>query len=276
MKIEVLLSVLNLRENYEDFFRTINLQTDIVVGNQCNIMSDKSGCYDGHNFKIISREDRGVGKNRNVCLFNSSADVVVFADNDIRYYDGLKEKIERNYKKYPKADLIIFNYKESRDGELLHDINKANKKACFKDLTKFGTWAITARRLSVLKNRISFSLLFGGGAKYSCGEDSLFLFDCNKKGLKIYLTSDTLGEVIHKESTWFNGINEKYIYDKGALFCALSPKWCKTIIRYHIFKHRRKYRKYFPLSYVKKIMFAGAKDFKSRSYNESENFNIFE
>ena len=33
---------------------------------------------------------------------------------------------------------------------------------------------------------ITFSLLFGGGAKYSNGEDSLFLKDCLKYGLVVY------------------------------------------------------------------------------------------
>ena len=244
-----------------DFLTHMNIQTDIIIGNQCDRHDNETLDYNGHTVTVLSRNERGVGKNRNTCLFHSSGDILLFADDDVCYYDGYAEKIEAYYKAHPDADVVIFNFKEKRGDEPIHDINTQDKKARRKDITKFGTWAVSVKRESILKKEISFSLLFGGGAKYGCGEDSLFLTECWRKGLNIYLSSDTLGEVIHKESTWFNGITEKYVFDKGALFKAMCPKFSKLFIIRHAFKYRKLYAQYGSSKKVLKVMFRGAKDY---------------
>lgn len=262
MTVEVLLSMMFLRKPFENFLDGINLETDIVICNQCDSNGDEKFLYKGNKVTVLSRNERGVGRSRNICLACSTADIVLFADNDVKYYDEYKKKIEKYYKEHPRADLVIFNFKEKRGEEPIHDINKKNKRAHFKDIMKFGAWAITAKRESILKKRISFSLLFGGGSKYSMGEDTLFLTDCYRNGLKIYLSDITLGEVVHKESTWFDGITVKYIHDKGALFKAISPRLYRFLIMYHVFKHSKDY---LPIGKIKKIlniMHIGVKDYE--------------
>lgn len=64
---------------------------------------------------------------------------------------------------------------------------------------------------------MTFNLLFGGGAKYSCGEDSIFLAGVLKAGLKVWTIPGYIGTVTHGDSTWFNGYTDKYLYDKGVL-----------------------------------------------------------
>lgn len=262
MKVEILLATMFFEKEDDNFLDLMNIQTDIIVGNQCNENKNKVFEYRGNNVTVLSRDERGVGKNRNLALFYSDADIVLFADNDVRYYDGYGKKIEEYYKAHPDADVVIFNFKEKRGDEPLHDINLKNKKARLKDITKFGTWAVTAKRKSILKKRISFSLLFGGGAKYSMGEDSLFLSDCYKSGMNIYLSNETIGEVIHRESTWFNGLTEKYIFDKGVLFRAMSPRICKLLLIYHVVKHRKMYSRYGRLTNVLEIIFRGANEYR--------------
>lgn len=261
MKIEVLLATMFYEKESEDFLDLMNIQTDLIIGNQSDYDENCLVDYKNNTIRILSRNERGVGKNRNTCLFYSEADIILFADNDVCYYEGYGEKIKEYYEKNPKADIVIFNFKEKRGEEELHDINTKSKKARLKDIVKFGTWAVSARRESILKARICFSLLFGGGAKYSCGEDTLFLIDCYKKGLKIYLSDITLGEVIHRESTWYIGVNEKYIFDKGALFKAIKPKNYKPLIYYHVFKHRKLYAAFGSIREVIKMMIRGAKDY---------------
>ncbi len=262
MKIEVLLATMFYERESADYLNKMNIQTDTIVANQCDHLSNDIISFNNHRIQILSRPDRGVGLNRNLALFSSDADIVIFADNDVCYYDGYAEKVERYYSEHPDADVVIFNFKEKRGDEDFHDINLKNKRAKFKDITKFGAWAITARRNRLLQERISFSLLFGGGAKYSCGEDSLFLRDCYNKGLHIYLCSQTLGEVIHRESTWYSGLTEKYIYDKGVLFKAMCPSLYRVYLLYHTIKHRRMYKTHFTLKKTLKIMFKGAKEYE--------------
>lgn len=263
MKVEVLLATMFFEQEDENFLEFMNIQTDIIIGNQCDYNRNETFTHNGNNVTVLSRKERGVGRNRNTCLFYSNADIVLFADNDVRYYDGYGKKIVEYYQAHPDADVVIFNFKEKRGDEPLHDINLKNKKARYKDITKFGTWAVTARRKSILKKRISFSLLFGGGEKYSMGEDSLFLSDCYKSGMNIYLSNETIGEVIHRESTWFNGINEKYIFDKGVLFRAMSPVMCKLLLIYHAVKHRKEYSEFGNLQDILKVMFSGADEYSN-------------
>ena len=77
---------------------------------------------------------------------------------------------------------------------------------------------MAARREKLKKAGVWFSLLFGGGAPYSCGEDSLFLMDCLRKGLRIYKIPVEIGEEVYRPSTWFEGYHEKFFYDRGYLF----------------------------------------------------------
>lgn len=261
MKIEVLLATMFYEKENENFLDLMNVQTDIIIGSQGDYDENCLMQYNNYTVKVLHRNERGVGKNRNLCLFHSNADIVLFADNDVCYYDGYAERIKEYFEKNPKADLVIFNFKEKRGEEIKENINTKDKKARLKDIVKFGAWAICARRESIEKARISFSTLFGGGAKYSCGEDTLFLTDCFNKGLKIYLSSIKIGEVIHKESTWFNGITEKYIFDKGALFKAMSPRNYRFLICYHVLKHRKLYSSFGSIKEVLKIMLRGAKDY---------------
>lgn len=265
MSVEVLLATMHLQnEEIEDFLRAANIDSDIVIGNQCDRTEDLTLRYGEHAVTVLSRTDRGVGKNRNETLAHSQADFLIFADNDVRYYDGYAEKIEKYYREHADADVVIFNFKKRRGDEPWEDLHSENKRATFRHMMRFGAIAVTARRESLFKARVTFSLLFGGGAKYGSGEDSLFLIDCYKRGLRVYLCSETLGEVDNAESTWFHGYDEKYFYDRGALFKAMCPRIYRFGIMWHVFKYRKRYIAFGPLKKVRAVMLKGAREYTAR------------
>ena len=72
-------------------------------------------------------------------------------------------------------------------------------------------------------NNITFSLLFGGGARYCAGEDVTFVQDCLKSGLRVYKSPIIMSVMKQDSSTWFKGYDEKYFHDKGALLAANFP-----------------------------------------------------
>ncbi len=261
MKFEVLMATMFFEKESPDFLKELNLGTDIIIGNQCDYDKDESFDFEGNRVLVLSRNDRGVGKNRNLSLMASDADIVLFADNDVKYFDGYKEKAEDFYNSHLDADVVIFNFKEQRGNEPLRDVNTKDKKAKLSDLTSFGAWAISAKREKLLEKGISFSLLFGGGAKYSAGEDSLFLMDCYRKGLSVWLCSETLGTVVHRESTWFKGVSEKLLYDRGAFYAAASKRSYGFFILVHAFKHKEMYAEIGNISKIIKIMLLGAKEY---------------
>ena len=83
--------------------------------------------------------------------------------------------------------------------------------------------------------------MFGGGTEFSCGEDTIFLQDCAKKGLRIYTDTTTLGTIDNGESTWFHGYTDKFFIDKGVLYKYVFGGWARLLSLYHVVKHRKKY-----------------------------------
>ena len=135
---------------------------------------------------MISSADRGVGKNRNKALIYASGDYLLCADQDMIYLNGYDKIVEEAFEKCPKADVIVFKL------EYLNRFTPARKeKNKFKRVywwnsMRYGAARIAIKKSAVDKSCLSFSPLYGGGAPFSSGEDSLFIRDAFLKGLKMY------------------------------------------------------------------------------------------
>lgn len=242
MNIEVLVAAMNQKDH--SLLEKMNIQSNVIVGNQCDFNSIENFEFRGFEAVYLNFNERGVGLNRNNSLMRAKGDIVVFADDDVIYNDGYAQKILKEYEEHPQADVIVFNFLVSRDGEPLHERVHKNGFAGRKGITSFATFTITARLESLRKKNIVFHQMFGGGTKYSHGEDSIFLKDCVDKGLKIYTTTEIIGTVYHSESTWFKGFSDKYFQDTGAVYAYMYPKLAGVIAVYHVLKHRNEYKDY--------------------------------
>ena len=174
----------------------------------------------------------------------ASGDIILFADDDVVYYNGYEKTITDYYKAHPKADVVIFNFKMKRGNSDFYERVTKEGRVNRRNATKYGTYCITAKREKLRTANIFFHLDFGGGTKYSSGEDSIFLQDCIKKKLKVYSTRTMIGEVTHKRSTWYNGLNDKYFFDKGVLFSTMFPKMCVAYSLVHCVKQHKRYSDY--------------------------------
>lgn len=218
----------------------MNLQTDALVGNQCDRNAVEEFDYRGHCIRYYSFAERGVGLNRNTTLMRASADVVLFADADVVYADGYADTVLRAYAEHPAADVILFNMKLSYHGEPPHDVVFRNRYVGRRALSRFGTVCISARTRALKRANVTFHRMFGGGAEFASGEDTIFLQDCVRKGLRVFACAQTLGSAVGK-STWFEGYTDKYFFDKGVLFYYLYPRLAEPLVVYHALKHRRDY-----------------------------------
>ncbi len=220
MTFELLISALN--SECDKLIQKMNIQSDAVLVNQCD--EDDEKVLDKGSFKIrlILQSQRGVGLSRNTALLSSTADIILFSDEDIIYEDGYEEKVKEAFAKHPDASVITFNINvdERRRTYFNEDVHKIN----YLNYGRYPAYAIAARRKDIVDNNIAFSLLFGGGAKYSNGEDSLFLHDCLKAGLKMYSETALLGREEYRESTWFSGYTDKFFFDRGVLYHFLYGK----------------------------------------------------
>ncbi|MBR3133263.1 MAG: glycosyltransferase family 2 protein [Clostridia bacterium] len=254
MKLEVLLSVMNLRLDNLD---KMNITSDCVVINQC----DKNDFTQYKNFRIYSCDERGLSNSRNKGLDNVKGDIIVLCDDDVVYNKDYERLILEEFDKNKDADIITFNI-DSPNREI--KFNKKNKRLHFYNVLRYTSSRIAFRRESV--GNIRFNTLFGAGAKYQSGEDTIFLVDCLKKGLKIYSSTKNIGIVYQTNSTWFNGYNEKFFYDKGAVFAGISRRFRIVLILQYLLRHKEvlKEIKFFNAF---KLMVKGSKDYIKKDVN---------
>ena len=242
MSLQVIVATVN-QIDYSLLDR-MNIQSDAIICNQCDRTAFEEFNYKGHKIKWFSFPERGVGLNRNNGLMRATADIVLFADDDVVYLNGYPEIIEGYYRQNPHADVVVFNLNKKKvDGSIKPVVVKEGR-ASKKDLTRYGTIFISARRERLHFKNIFFHLQFGGGALYSCGEDTLFLQDCKKKGMRIYITKKTIGAFEQGESTWFNGYTDKFFYDKGIVYYLIDRSFASLFALYHCIKHWDLYKEY--------------------------------
>ncbi|MBR2459749.1 MAG: glycosyltransferase family 2 protein [Clostridia bacterium] len=217
----------------------MNLQSDAIIGNQSN--ENKVECfeYNGHEIKYYSFAERGVGLNRNNTLMRADAEYCLIADDDMKYYDGYPETVEKAFAEHPDADVLIFNVDEPMRKPYV--IRKAHRVNHF-NYMRYATFRFAFRTEAIRRRGIAFNLSFGGGAKYSHGEDSLFLCDCLNKDLRIMALPISIATLTYtRESTWFKGFDDRYFSDQGALFAAISRKSLSLLCLQDVIRHRKKY-----------------------------------
>lgn len=242
MTLQVL--VATMHQNDRTLPQKMNIQSDAIIGNQCDRNEVETFDFNGHTITYLSFAERGVGLNRNNALMRATADVCLFADDDVVYYDGYPELIRRTYAEHPDADVIIFNMRIHQPGGKTEERVRKDGYVGRSGITRYGTVCISIKNESVKRKNIHFHRMFGGGTEHSNGEDSIFLHDCVNAGLKIYTSTRTLGEVHNEVSTWFNGYTDKFFYDRGVLFGYLYPSLARLLAVYHVVKHRGTYAGY--------------------------------
>lgn len=220
MKLEVLLSCMN-EENFSIIDR-INLDSDILIVNQCHENSYLEEIRNGYNCRMIKTTKRGLSHSRNELLNNMNGDIGIFCDDDVIYFDNYKEIIEKAFNELKDADIVVFNT------EMLNYKGPTRKPiTIIREAPKnknYGSVRIAFKKESLYKKNMWFHINFGSGSRYSSGEDSLLLREARKKNMKVYEYPMTIARVSYEKSTWFDGYNEKYFYDKGAWVRAAYPK----------------------------------------------------
>ncbi len=255
MKLEVLLSAIEFKK--EDLDK-MNITSICTVINQCK----KEDFEKYNNFKIYSFEEIGASNSRNRALEKATEDILLLCDDDVIYNKDYEEIVIEAFEDNPKADIIIFNMENPY--RIKRKINKSKRLHIYNSLS-FASYNIAFRKESV-KN-IKFNTMFGPNGIYHSGEDTLFIVDCIKNKLKIYSSPKNLGRIRRNESTWFKGYNEKYFFDKGALFTAISVRFRRILILQYLLRHKE-VLKDIKLKKAYKIMLRGSNDYLNNCKNK--------
>ena len=251
-----------VKEDVETLAERMNLQADAIIVNQCDENAYREYTYQGHTMKCYSFAERGVGLSRNNCLMRADGDLCVFADEDIVYRPGAARAIALEFEKNPKADMILFDMEVPRDRATYH-IDTYGRVRWY-NCGRYPTYSFAARTEKLHEANVTFSLLFGGGARYSNGEDSLFLTEFIKKGYRVYTAPVTIGREEAGESSWFRGYNEKFFHDRGVLYHYLYGRLEWILALRFLYAHKGTLCADVPLKQAKRWMREGIREAKRR------------
>lgn len=236
MTVQVLASVMN--EEPGALIKRMGLESDAVIINQCDRLGVEEIDHNGHRVRFFSFPDRGVGRSRNEAILRADGDICLFSDGDIVYEPGYAQAVEEEFLRRQDADMILFNVTVEESRRTYHITQR--KRVHWYNCGRYGAVSFALRRESLLASGVMFSLLFGGGAKYGSGEDSLFLKEFLDKGFSVYTAPVTIArEEAAGESTWFQGYNEKFFRDRGVLYRYLYGRLAGAMALRFLLAHRR-------------------------------------
>lgn len=254
MSIQVLISTMNQRD-IKKLVKEMNVKSAIVI----NQITEKIIAPKDIKSKLlttVSISERGLSKSRNRAIEAVTADICLIADDDMYYVDSYEKIVTDAYKKYPSADIITF-YVDHEDPSLSASKQREGKLGLLETM-KTVSYQISFKRNSIKNLRMDET--FGTGTDNYMGEENIFLFDCHKKGLKIYHVPIKIA-TLRKDSvsTWFKGYDETYLHVKGMVFYRMSRMLSLPLIMQFACRKKQLYEKKLSVFEAINLMLAGRK-----------------
>lgn len=213
MKVQVLISCMHQKDPC--IIERSNIQTDVVVVNQCDKDRIDEFTFTNKNGKschaiFINTTERGLSRSRNMALLHSTGDICLISDDDERFEEDYEEKILRAYESEPNADFISFAC--VRDG---YSYPSSWMKMDIKHILKTSSIQVTFKRDAIIRNNIRFDVKMGSGTGNGGGEENKFMMDCKRKGLKMFYCPSVITTLLSANSQWYYGCDEKYFRNRG-------------------------------------------------------------
>ena len=259
-RLQLLVATMNLTDII-GLCDKMHIASDALIINQSDCVKYECLFYHGYKIECYTFAERGLSRSRNNALLRCTGEILCIADDDMVYTDTYREDIINEFQKHPEADALVFNVtalNDERSGKPIEKYARVGKR----ESREYGSVHIAIRKRALIGKNVYFNTLFGSGATYSCGEDTLFLKELIEKDLKLYKTPIRIASVDMSDSTWFKGYNEKYFHDKGALYYCISNKYSKLLCLQFLLRKRKKVCENIDIIRAYKLMVNGIKDFK--------------
>ena len=88
-KLQILVSTMN--QDDKSLIKRMNIHSDAIIINQTDSFSKETWNENGNNFEWYNLEERGVGLSRNNALLRATGNILLFADDDVRYIDNYEK-----------------------------------------------------------------------------------------------------------------------------------------------------------------------------------------
>ncbi len=257
--IEVLVSTMNLI-NEKELLKKMNISGKAVIINQITKDIELKN-VETKKYKLLSFKEKGLSKSRNKAISNSIADICAIADDDLNYEDNYETIITKAYEKYPDADIIAF-FVDNEDKNNVMKKYKEGRVHYLKSM-KIQSSQITFRRKSIIDSGIKFDERFGAGSENYWGEENIFLFDCIKKGLKVYYIPQKLTTFrANAGTTWDKKPSKENSTIRGKIFYRMTSVFYPILILQFAIRKRKLVGKYVSFKDDVMYMFKGAKECK--------------
>lgn len=241
MKIQVLVSTMN-QKHPTRLAKDMRIREGIVINQITKSDFEPEDLRNGP-ISTYSYIEKGLSRSRNRAFGLAKADVCLIADDDMYYEENYEATVLKAYDKYSNADIIVF-YVDNEDKKLAAKKQKEGRIGFLKSM-KVVSYQISFRREIISSKNIKMDQNFGTGTENYMGEESIFLFDALKKGLKIYYVPKKIA-TLRKDSvsTWFEGYTAKFFMVKGKVFYSMSKPFSPFLAIQFAVRKRSKFIKY--------------------------------
>lgn len=239
-RLVVLLSCMN---SDSSIVQRSNIQTDVIVINQCDNNSKKKLSFKnkkGQECEVlfVNSKSRGLSRSRNIAITLATKwDYALLADDDEIFDDNYESTILDAYMEC-KADLITFVVKRTGKNYQVH-----KTKMKFSTILRTSSVQISFSLRKIIANDLQFDVKMGAGTGNGSGEEVQFIMQCKKKGLQLYYYPYQIATLIDGgDSTWFLGFNERYFQNRGwAARRTFGLLGGGLFILYNVFHNKRKF-----------------------------------
>ena len=197
-----------------------------------------------------------------MAIRNATADICMLADDDMEYLPNYVEIVLSSFSRI-NADIIGFQVCgiESK----FKNYSQKEQKIGYLKSMKIASVEIAFKRAVFEEKNIKFNELIGAGTEFLMGEENAVLFQCLKKGLKIYYIPQVIANLHMGNSTWFTERNEKFFIGKGAAFAGMETPFTCFLIWQWAIRKRGLYKKEMPFFKAIKLMQKGKKLYLKKS-----------
>ena len=238
MSIEVLIPTHHKSiEDIVEIVKKSNSQSRTLV---CNQVDKESIKEISDNLRIINITNIGVSNNRNNLLHHASQDICICIDDDCQLVDNYIEIVNNFFTSHPDAEFVLFNGIVRKENNRLIHNKKTKRVTRFNDISYGGGPGLVFRRATISKYNLEYDTSVGYPNYICLGEDTLFLYNLVKKGVKVYRSNEVLFSIEDDvdNSIYFKGVDESFLISKGYITSIIHPHLKRLyVIKYALKLH---------------------------------------
>jgi glycosyltransferase involved in cell wall biosynthesis len=153
----------------------------ILIINQTSFEQDLESS--NPKIRVINSRNFGLSKSRNLAIENSKGDILLLADDDVKYLPGFEQIILQAYKKYDQASLISFQF--LNENEKLAKLYPKKEGYVISSKRPLSSVEICFRKKDLISCHIRMNEDFGLGTTFPSGEEQLLKRDFLMNNLKL-------------------------------------------------------------------------------------------